>query len=370
MLMMKRLSLFLLFAAILPLVAQAQVKEPAAFFYTANWDSAGNDIISSTLQRIQLTSTQYEEARNRFIESFVSQVSAAALVPGAVPTPAPVVAPGGEAAPAAKAEIRLSLDPKVSPDQAPLVYAFDVAPIQTAVAGGNDPRALAEWSFFYWQILLWENYISRGTLMLPGLLTVTDMDRFANIIDKPREPVWTWTEIDPQDEEPKEWVQSTREFPTLPPPSDAETPIIETLRTLAAAQGGQIVDPQIPAEADQNLAAIMRIYGEAAFALDAVKHDQYWGVINSIRQRQEDRDKYAEWLGDRQELVNEYAQEWARKYDGSEFDVDGVQFLVSERQPIKNVPPNARNIVIDKQVVPYDLLNEDGTLKKPIPTED
>ncbi len=403
---MKRLLALLLLIPCLipsafPQTTGGDAADSKAFIFTAVWDTASNDITASTLQRIPLSTADYDKAKSSFIEEFVRLATTAAptapgaptlaiatptvtgaaiAVAGATPTPTPVptpfvvtpMAPGTPGAAPQQAEIKMSLDPKIKPDQAPVVYAFDVQPVQVAIAAGNDPHALGEWAFYFWQNYLWQNYVSRTTLQLPGIVTVTDVDKFASVMQEKREPIWTWSEVDSATREPKEWVQSTREYPAMPLPNESDTAVINILRTQADQLGGQILDVQHPnlTESEMAVAGLMRIYMECAYALDAMVHDDYWGLVNGLRERQEQRAKYAEWMGDRQNLVQEYAKDWARKYDGTEFDVDGVQFLVSEKKPLENVPSNTRNIVVDKQVVPYDLLNDDGTLKRPIPKED
>lgn len=366
MLNMKRPALILFLLCLLPAAALAQSREPVAYFYNASWDEANNDIIPTSLQRIKMTNTQFQEAKNRFLTAFTTAITTGAAA-AAVPAPAP--GPGGVVA-VPEGQIRLSLDPRVTGENAPLVYEFELAPVNLAIAAGNAPETLAEWSFYYWQVSLWQHYVSRGTFQLSEMLTVNDVDRFVGIIEERRAPIWVWTEIDPADEEPREWVQSSNEFPELPTPDPTEVTMIESLRNQAESIDGQVVVPQIPLGVDLEMTGLLRIYKEVAYALDAMKHDQYWGMMNNLRERQEDRDRYAQWVGDRAEMVKEFAQDWARKYDGSQLDVDGVQFLVSEREPMAEVPINARNIVVDETVVPHDLLNEDGTLKRPIPVED
>ncbi len=365
-----RLALILSLLLFAPAVGRsqtAQTREPVAFFYTAVWDSALNDIVPSTLQRFRITEAEYQEAKSRFITAFIAAATAAA----AAPAPAAPAAPGVPGEPAAgRTQVMFSLDPRVQPGNAPMVLEFDQASMQAAVAAGNLPETLAEWTFYYWQVLLWEHYISERTLMLPGLLTLTNVEEFSGIISKMREPIWVWTEIDPADNEPTEWVQALHEFPAIAEPTESELTAIEFLRLQAETLDGMVVAPQLPIAAAEESEGMMRVYKEAAYAIDAKKHDQYWAIMNQIRQRQEKRDQYAEWIEDRKGMLQEFAQDWARKYDGSQINVDGVQFLVSEKEPIDGVPANARSIVVDQTIVPYDLLNEDGTLKRPVPQED
>ena len=81
---------------------------------------------------------------------------------------------------------------------------------------------------------------------------------------------------------------------------------------------------------------------------------------------------YENWLADREAEVLKYARSWARQYEGTELEMDGTLYLVREtEQTGDEAIPAPRNSVIinippeQDGVTPYDLLNEDGTLKKP-----
>ncbi|MCX7016088.1 MAG: hypothetical protein NTW86_26610, partial [Candidatus Sumerlaeota bacterium] len=107
--------------------AQKTVSDPNYFLYFAVWDSAANDIIRSTIQRIRMPYPDYDKVKQGFIDEFVKQLQAAEsgglAAPGAAPAavrPA-APAPGAPAAAGqggAKIDIHLSLDPKTPPGQA------------------------------------------------------------------------------------------------------------------------------------------------------------------------------------------------------------------------------------------------------------
>ncbi|MFW6303878.1 MAG: hypothetical protein ACOC2L_04585, partial [Candidatus Sumerlaeota bacterium] len=83
------------------------------------------------------------------------------------------------------------------------------------------------------------------------------------------------------------------------------------------------------------------------------------------------KQQYDNWLADREAEVLEYARRWARRREGSETEIEGTIYLVrkaegearaqeavAEDTVILNVPPQ------QEELTPFDLLNEDGTLKK------
>lgn len=75
------------------------------------------------------------------------------------------------------------------------------------------------------------------------------------------------------------------------------------------------------------------------------------------------RNDYHQWLTDQKEIVGKYTKDWILNREGREVAIEGTTYLIS-REPIENIPLNAVNLVTNK-LTPYDILNTDGTLKKP-----
>jgi hypothetical protein len=349
--------------------ARAQTAtEPQAFLYTAVWDETSDDFYRTTVQRIPLPYTQYEEFKQRFIDVFVELIAETQ----AMDAEERLESRGSsqnEADSRVMAEFRLSLDPNVKDEEGPLILAFDVEPVSDSIAAGTSPRTLGEWTFYFWQFSIWEYYVSKDTLLLDDFMTLADVSRLDRVVSGRREPVWTWTEIDPADDEPKEWIQVQTDPTPIEEPTPEEEAAIETLIE-NAFDGGVIRGAQDPEIHKAEYLGMYRLYRQAALAVTAEEHDTYYGLIDRLRERQEDRDRYYAWLEDRRRLVIDFTEEWARKFDGSEFNVDGVMYLVSVGEPLMSVPRNARNVVIDRVVTPYDLLEDSGRLKKPIEVED
>jgi hypothetical protein len=93
-------------------------------------------------------------------------------------------------------------------------------------------------------------------------------------------------------------------------------------------------------------------------------HLRNLGFINRLDLRENRRSDYKQWLDDQKTLVVDFTHQWARKENEQEINIDGVIYLLSE-QPLESVPRNSVNLVTQK-LTPYDLLNADGTLKKPL----
>ncbi len=159
-----------------------------------------------------------------------------------------------------------------------------------------DPRAVAEWQYYWEQLKLWEKYIHQE--MLGGVSldkTVKDMN-FAD-------------------------------------PATIEAQV-QDLYDSHSTQA-------------QNVAK--RYYNNFISLLGRIE-DRIW-----------QRDTYRTWVENNKLKLQEFAYEWLKRATGEEIEIEGKVYLVSPK-PLKQVPPGKYNIVTTN-LTPYDLLNEDGTLK-------
>ncbi|MCX7046037.1 MAG: hypothetical protein NTX50_11205 [Candidatus Sumerlaeota bacterium] len=61
--------------------------------------------------------------------------------------------------------------------------------------------------------------------------------------------------------------------------------------------------------------------------------------------------------------VEKYAQDWARRDSGDSLQIEGTNYIRTD-EPLRFTPANSVNIV-GPSITPHDLLNDDGTVKKP-----
>ena len=95
--------------------------------------------------------------------------------------------------------------------------------------------------------------------------------------------------------------------------------------------------------------------------MDLRKNVDFLGRIELRENRRKD---YKQWLEDQKQIVVDFTRNWARKENQQEITIDGTMYLLSD-EPLENVPRNTVNVV-SKKLTPYDILNADGTLKKPV----
>ena len=164
--------------------------------------------------------------------------------------------------------------------------------------GANDPRAEAEWRLFYRQVGLWQRYLEEGVFF-----------------EKLQTP------------------------PTFDP------------ATVYADVGN-----------DEISGTLFRAAENQARDLDERHHETILAYFRGLDERENQRLRYQEWLTDRQKETIEYADNWTKRFDGSQVKIEGTLYLISPK-PLSRIPRDSVNLVTDK-LTPYDLLNADGTLKR------
>lgn len=164
------------------------------------------------------------------------------------------------------------------------------------VQQGQDPQAVAAWTYFWRQLKLWQRYIAEHIFYRDLTVHARDTLNFE--------------------------------------------------------------DPSgLPVQLQGLLQALYQQAGE----VEEEKHDEDLAYQQRLVNRANSREAYDTWLEGQKELVQEFAQHWLKKMSGEEVTIDGNLYLISS-EPLRRVPRNAVNIVTNK-LTPYDIVNEDGTLK-------
>lgn len=197
-----------------------------------------------------------------------------------------------------------------------------------------DPQAMGEWYYFYQQAIAWERYVNEEVLLL-----------------KPGEPADLYelgSALQPQE------LYMAPQGPNAPPSvihfDTRETPI--SLRLSAVKPGS--MQPAL----DQ----VSRVMEKLAKGNATKDSDRSRAYVARLDARKERRYAYREWLNDQTKEARKIANDYRRRLAGEEFVIDGVQYLVS-RERLSSYPRGSRPIVTER-LTPYDLLDNDGTLKK------
>ncbi|MCX8037061.1 MAG: hypothetical protein N3D11_08470 [Candidatus Sumerlaeia bacterium] len=216
-------------------------------------------------------------------------------------------------------------------------------PYPTAMYGQQtppiDPQAMGEWFHYYQQCIAWERYVSEEVLLLsegePANLYNIDTAVQAQDIYVPFFPM----------------QQGQNAPPTLIHFDLKETPMAENLC---------LIKPSAMKSALEHVYHSMTDMAHQVAQEDSEKSRQY---LVRLSEREDRRERYAEWLKDQAREIEKVAEDFRKRLAGDQFEIDGVRFLVSEK-PLSYIPKGAKNIVTER-LTPYDLLESDGTLKRP-----
>lgn len=188
--------------------------------------------------------------------------------------------------------------PGQGPGQMPLYMMEEQAQAQPVmqVQQGQDPQAVAAWTYFWEQLKLWQLYIE-------------DRIFYRNLAVKARD----------------------------------------------------MINFEDPGGLQTQLTGLLLAFYQQAGEVDEETHEETLAYQQRLVNRANLREAYNAWLEGQKELVLEFSGQWLKKMRGEEVTIDGNLYLISS-EPLRRVPRDAVNIITNK-LTPYDIVNEDGTLK-------
>lgn len=130
---------------------------------------------------------------------------------------------------------------------------------------------------------------------------------------------------------------------------------------------GNAATPVIdPAQMDQQL---VQMYAQFTTTLRAFEAEQVafmQGLKEALDTRAQKRAEYDLWRQEQKLRILDFEQEWRRRYEGRVLTVAGVRYELYRPGTVpQNTTRGANIVVTDHDITPYDLLNEDGTLRGP-----
>ncbi len=229
-----------------------------------------------------------------------------------------------------------------------------------AIAGGDpafdgttaDPDSWARWKLYADQLALWGIYCNE--FVLQG---VDSEFEFTNII-------WPGDNYDPDAEEqegrpgaPEDLRNETRSL------DDQLADFNPVPDTRQGREGGEVLDPK-QMDAQSKLLYDVWLQDLRAFEEEQVKYMK--GLKGRLDERQQRREAYDLWRENQREVIKEMVAEWNRQYEGKVTMIEGVRYeLYQPGDEPRSVTRGANVVVTDFDLTPYDILNDNGTLRGP-----
>ncbi len=217
---------------------------------------------------------------------------------------------------------------------------------------GADPVAIATWKLYYDQLAMWDEYLKQTAL--------AEVESPASVQDV------QW--VPPGMEQAQQGGQRR---------TGAEAVVAANQGRTLDEQAGQFFSlggaPQegavLVTRADvlEQVLSLYEMYKGQGRNADGVTYKKAQDITTGLSEREGRRLAYRNWLDDRKDMVVETAMEWGKRQQGQVVVVDGVEYeLYSPAQglPQGAGPTDVVRVVTD-HLTPYDLLNPDGTQKKP-----
>lgn len=132
-------------------------------------------------------------------------------------------------------------------------------------------------------------------------------------------------------------------------------------------QGGgnapQVVDPKYM---DTKAKSAFEEYYEALRAMEKDQERFVAKLVKDLAARRNQREEYADWRKAQKAQVLEFVEEWTRRYDGRVITIAGVRYELYSPANVPTQTYRGANVVVtDFDITPYDILNEDGSLRGP-----
>jgi len=329
------------------------IKEPQAiqyytYFYTGVVNPNATVPLGERVQRIAVSLTEWELQKEAIItrlSSFYDQSNS------------------GGGSPAAKKQVVFDEN-----------YNYVEVGGEEKKPGGFDPRAAAEWTFYYDQFVLWQFYCrrvllndtdaveassSRGDLQLASDLQAlqgiegVDVNAVLSAAQQIRD-------------------QESGEAPAGgAKPGAAQKPKALARGGSAPPQADKLVmtvATEFDPEADYADPRNNMVFREEFIMLAAEKEKKSVRVFTEMLARVDERagemQRYNEWLAERHSDLVEFTEAWGNVKSGETVYMEDTFYLLT-KAPVDQTPRDALNIVVRDAITPQDILDSNGNLKKP-----
>jgi hypothetical protein len=128
---------------------------------------------------------------------------------------------------------------------------------------------------------------------------------------------------------------------------------------------------------DEDMKTLLKSLTKKVEELSKEQKETYEKMVGAVKENEVNQANYEEWTRKQEQAVNDFAQRWAALYHNAGLKIDGVTYVVrntsqkpapGEKDIIKEgLPANAVLLEVPSKhtITPYDLINADGTVKKP-----
>ncbi|CAN5439065.1 hypothetical protein BH09SUM1_BH09SUM1_32810 [soil metagenome] len=133
--------------------------------------------------------------------------------------------------------------------------------------------------------------------------------------------------------------------------------------TRGGGQGRVVLDPKVM---DDQAVTVYQSYLKTLRGYEKDQAKFMKDMAEGLDQREAARQAYRDWRANQLIIVKDFVNEWNRRYEGQVTTIAGVRYELYRPESAPTRTVRGANVVkTDFGLTPYDLLNEDGTLRGP-----
>jgi hypothetical protein len=132
-------------------------------------------------------------------------------------------------------------------------------------------------------------------------------------------------------------------------------------------QGGEAGPREFPpSQMDAQAEALYNCLSEGVRSIEDRQYRSMIELDSRLAEREIARNAYKEWREDQSKTMEALVKDWARKYDGDVAVIEGVRYELFRPGKVPKAVMRGANVVESEgRLTPYDVLDEDGILRKP-----
>lgn len=313
------------------------VKDPVhfhTFFYTGRVESDATVEVGNRIGRVAVANNEWEQNKTAIINELTAYY---VLSFGAQQVAAPQAGP----------QLAMDIDSGGFTQLNPVQQ-------QGGQGAGVDPRAVAEWSFYLDQVVLWQFYCRRVIVNDRRAASANSSERVLQRradraalegFEGDTDAVLDETERLREEEGELEGGGQ--------PDANDNTPVVAT-----------VFEPEFIFDDPMIIDKYRNEFVELAEHREERAYNMFSGMLDGIRARETEFARYEDWLAGKQRELIEFARAWGKVQAGQRVTFDDTFYLITD-EPLRSVPEDSRNVIRAEVLTPQDLIRSDGRLKGP-----
>ncbi|MCB2156921.1 hypothetical protein KQI84_18750 [bacterium] len=221
---------------------------------------------------------------------------------------------------------------------------------------GSDANSYAQWAYYYAQLNLWSQYVD--DVVLAG------GDTGDSAIEQVKWPGAPQEELGPDGQPLDRQAMYDENMVNYASQTSMDDQVSDIFVSPSTNEGGG--PPTFPPSTIEN--QVIQVYNDQLQKLRDMEKDQKDFMEKFDRRlldRKNQRIAYEYWKDNQEMLLEEFVQDWNRRYEGQVAVIGGVRYeLYRPGEVPERVRRDSNVVVTDYRLTPYDILTDEGELRE------